>query len=649
MRNDALFIDGHLMDLDDNTKITLKLKSNVFTEVSKIVSNNSYTIKLPKTVHNQKIIDNSDIPAYQSEFPYKIHKARYFRNGVEIIKDGHAVMMAANENIEVVLVWGNFVNFSNIVSQGLSLRDLSGDDVIYFEKVNTYEPFPNNKPYFYAYFNSRKYEKEEVLNNNEDITDRTRPSYSSRVGSYPIHPVVRVPWILEKVYEKTGVRFDFSGKGLSLVNSLLIPLIDKKSNEFTLGDNHECAVDVRSGFGDLKYKVTKGLDMFEVNQVGAYGSYFKVKADSTIRFTFSGTASFYYNSSANNRNNSWQYMRVVLVIDGEEIIMATPRLDRETGIKYYGWNEMEISGYCTNALLTTQNAYIKFKHVYGGKTPIQNLVLKNAMIKCSPNVPDEVPFNSYFPIISNLPDIKIIDLIKALSCLCGVFAKQEKGIVKFISLDDIYEHKNKALNWTKRVVASYRDNKPKEINFEVSDYCQHNYFKWKEDDMVEGDYDGDLIVDNKTLDYEKDSITLQFAATDGCNIPMYTFTLGTDGNKGTYQHSSCKPRLLKEVGGTWYSNRNPSRPGSGGSVIERSYALFDGLDFDTILNERYEKLRRVLNHAKIIKENILISEYDLKEFDESIPVYLGQYGKYFAVIEIKAEDNGIAEVQLLQL
>ena len=45
MRNDLLFIDGELVDLDDSTKITLNYKSNLFTDLSKIVSNNSYTIK----------------------------------------------------------------------------------------------------------------------------------------------------------------------------------------------------------------------------------------------------------------------------------------------------------------------------------------------------------------------------------------------------------------------------------------------------------------------------------------------------------------------------------------------------------------------------------------------------------------------------
>lgn len=93
MRNELLFIDGELVDLDDNTKITLTYKSNLFTDLSKIVSNNSYTIKLPKTVRNQRIIQHADLPACQTDYPRKFHDARYIRNGVEIISNGKAVLM----------------------------------------------------------------------------------------------------------------------------------------------------------------------------------------------------------------------------------------------------------------------------------------------------------------------------------------------------------------------------------------------------------------------------------------------------------------------------------------------------------------------------------------------------------------------------
>ena len=79
MRTDMLFIDGELVDLDEDTQITLNIKSNLFTDLSKIVSNNSYTIKLPKTVRNQRIIEHADLPACDTDYPREYHQARYFR------------------------------------------------------------------------------------------------------------------------------------------------------------------------------------------------------------------------------------------------------------------------------------------------------------------------------------------------------------------------------------------------------------------------------------------------------------------------------------------------------------------------------------------------------------------------------------------
>ena len=36
MRNDMLFIGDKLMDLDDDTKVTLNFKSNIFTDLSRL-------------------------------------------------------------------------------------------------------------------------------------------------------------------------------------------------------------------------------------------------------------------------------------------------------------------------------------------------------------------------------------------------------------------------------------------------------------------------------------------------------------------------------------------------------------------------------------------------------------------------------------
>ena len=641
MRDDALYIDGQLVDLDDDTRIILKLKSNVFTEVSKIVSNNSYTIKLPNTVHNQKVICHSDLPAYLAEYAYKRHKARYFRNGVEIVKDGQAVLMATGERIEIVMVWGNFVNFSNIVNEGLSLNDLSGDEVIYFQEGNAIENYGHGKDIFYPYMNTRRYEKDELLNG--DYGGRHSTLFGGVTG--PVHPVVRVPWILNRIAEDTGVVFDFSGKGKSLIDELVIPLVDKKSNELTMETNHECKILSRTNDGELQYKVVVGHERFGINVPGMNGKYFSVTEDSDVRFQFKGKLRFYESTSEGYKMLFLAGARIVLDVDGQETTVA--KLAYQS--VQLGWNEVDISGAASVSLVKDQMALLKLVEPMGFAAfdVMDGVTLLESDLICSVNIPDEVPYDSNYPVVSNLPDIKIVDFIKSLATLCGVFPKQENGVVKFISLDEIIGNKSKAKNWTKRVVASSCENKPRAMEYAVEDYCQHNRFKWKEDDMVEGDYDGDLVVNDKTLDYEKDAITMPFASGDGCSIPLYKIeTEDTSGivTKRTYSYSACKPRIMREI-----SASRPDYVNEQLVMCEKSCVTFSGLDFETILNERYGALKEVLNRARIIKENILVSEYDLKEFDESIPVYLGQYGKYYAVIEMKAEDNGIAEVQLLQL
>ena len=61
MKDQQLYIDGVLVDIDDKTKITLDIKSNLLRDISKLTSNSTYTVKLPKTVHNQRIFEHADI------------------------------------------------------------------------------------------------------------------------------------------------------------------------------------------------------------------------------------------------------------------------------------------------------------------------------------------------------------------------------------------------------------------------------------------------------------------------------------------------------------------------------------------------------------------------------------------------------------
>ena len=127
MRTDMLFIDGELVDLDEDTQITLNIKSNLFTDLSKIVSNNSYTIKLPKTVRNQRIIEQADLPACDTDYPREYHQARYFRHGIEIIPDGRAVLVSCADTLDIALTWGNVSLMESITDGDKTLNDLENE------------------------------------------------------------------------------------------------------------------------------------------------------------------------------------------------------------------------------------------------------------------------------------------------------------------------------------------------------------------------------------------------------------------------------------------------------------------------------------------------------------------------------------------
>ena len=80
-----------------------------------------------------------------------------------------------------------------------------------------------------------------------------------------------------------------------------------------------------------------------------------------------------------------------------------------------------------------------------------------------------------------------------------------------------------------------------------------------------------------------------------------------------------------------------------------STGVFDGLHWSTLIANYYQTYQNAVKSPVIITESIRLDELSLRDLDMSIPVYLRQYGKYFAVVEVNAPSSGICEVKLLQL
>ena len=589
MRNDLLFIDGELVDLDDSTKITLNYKSNLFTDLSKIVSNNSYTIKLPKTVRNQRVIKHADLPACSTDYPRKYHEARYIRNGVEIIPNGKAVVLSISEVIEVALTWGNFVSLSNLIGEGKTLNELFSEDYVQWDSniaISDYEK------------------------NSGVIVSKINFGFKEEETAVTYHPSVRASHIVERIQAGYGLTFRWPEEKRQVISKLIIPCLYRNGGYANQQERY-CKVDIAGSQDSLLFwnKKEEGPKFGEAFQYNfATGSSIIVRS---IKVLADGTMVITPNFKSKNDNlvllygESW--------IDENYQYLPYTIIDDEYPYHYNIPYEIDI-----------QKGYFFTIGIRQGWANVNRIESNSVVFSMKPK---EIQVGDKFSIAENLPKIK------SLCYICGLFAiaSEEENQLSFVSIDIIKNNKSRAKNWTKKVVASYQDNKPNKMSYILDNFAQNNRLKWKEDETVVGLFNGVIIVENNTLDLEKDTIMMPFAASDTrggiASVPIYTYDVS-----GELEYETVEPRILLE------------QDDNG-----KSKGVFIGLDWMTLINQNYQTYQEMVRNPVIITEKIEISDIDLKELDVTVPVYLGQYGRYYALISVKAEDTGVCECKLLQL
>lgn len=598
---DELYIDGVKVDLGEDTKIVLNYKSNLFTDLSKIVSNNSYTIKLPKTARNQRMILHADLPSSFSNYPRKYHDAKYFRNGVEIVTNAKAVLISVSDKIEIAIAWGNFTSFNEIIEEGLKLNEL-GDRYDY-------------QSWFLGLVLS-DYGKNEIMISEIDFGLKDNEIQAA------LHPSVRVTYIIDLIKEKYKLNFVFPGKEYLFIHSLIVPLLTRNGgyvNEVDSKGEIQLATVQSSGEASLVYWTNvKTAEFFDTSF-----EYLYTIANVTIK-------------------------SVKVLVNGTIVITPDMKSPQNDLVVFWGDNNvMEnyhylpytiIEGeypYCYNIPLEVDLSVGQFFTLGRriGNAMIYANMYEMPYLKVGMR-PKEIQIGDKFPIVENLPDIKILDFLKSICAMAGLFVvSASPDELAFVPVDRLRENLDKAKKWTKRVVANACENKPFCIGYSLDDSARNNRMKWKEDDTVIASYDGNIIVDDETIEYERDAAVMPFAATDTvrgvASIPIYSYNV-TDGE---LEYSDVEPRILIEKDN-----------GDG-----KSKGVFTGLDWNTLIDTYYQTYQALIRKPIVITEKIEINDIELRDLDMTVPVYLAQYGRYYAIISIKAEDTGICECKLLQL
>ncbi len=198
---DELYIDGAKVDMGESG-VSLEYRSNILTDISKIVSNFSYTVKLPKTKNNLRLIECAHMPSAVSSFPYLPHVGTLLRDGVQIVDGANVVLMSVSDTIEIALSWGNATGFSKIIEfeGNLDGLDYGVDDYIFWR----YDISPD--------------EDVPIINYGFRTTEK----------HVTYHPVVSAKWILDKIQSQFNVNLLFQSDKLDILQSLKIPLLKKE-------------------------------------------------------------------------------------------------------------------------------------------------------------------------------------------------------------------------------------------------------------------------------------------------------------------------------------------------------------------------------------------------------------------------------------
>lgn len=600
---DELYIDGAKVDMGESG-VSLEYRSNILTDISKIVSNFSYTVKLPKTKNNLRLIECAHMPSAVSSFPYLPHVGTLLRDGVQIVDGANVVLMSVSDTIEIALSWGNATGFSKIIEfeGNLDGLDYGVDDYIFWR----YDISPD--------------EDVPIINYGFRTTEK----------HVTYHPVVSAKWILDKIQSQFNVNLLFPSDKLDILQSLKIPLLKKEdaqkhvdANRVTLTLSGLNKTDGALRYYQLMFYGLVQSYYIEYYNDGPFISAFKPNFKN-LQLNYSIDCSLVYVGSAYKNGG---YLDIVDADTGEILDQVNAYEVFDKGNDNYECHfkkDLSLDPYDKTIYISTTVS----KSGDDSVRIVSGFITLEA--KVSEVGADIGEYNKYFT-IPNLPSIKLIDFIKSIAYMLGVFAVPgENNDIHFVSFDSVIENKSNAVDWSSRILLNDYGDVARNISYQLNDFTQKNWFRYKEDDDVTGNYDSFIVVENRALVYERDAVSLPFSACDAlgdvASIPLYSYN---DDGELEYD-SGVNPRIVL------YDSETRS-------------CVFYPLRWEELIQQHYASYQEVVRQPKVVKEQVLLSAPELAVLDLLKPVYIRKYGSYFAIVNVKTKENNISEVELLKI
>ena len=607
-----LIIEGQHVDLAPDTDITLEYVSNLIGDVGKINLSHSYTAKLPRTTRNARILDDPGRPGHESSRTRRFLSAQYYRNGINLIGQAQAyILRTTPDSYEVALVWSTLEALQTLSQNAATLNDLPGLPLLTWIGPNGRTP---------------------------DYTGSSAGSsqdgaffawYESGLGAskYPTvktgtHPCMRLTSLIEKIMEESNVPYTLSNAARGRLNGMvLLCAPGHRPSRLQEAESGDVAGKVALTAATINGKPGTLLNITDYTYgwdapKGLTGENTTHRVLVNLQTTGSVDLSNCRFYIMGYKTGSGAYENVIE--DSAELYEAYFK-PNDAGWFMYFDEEIKLSGWPKYSIFMDYEGVASTTFVrYNPELPLY----------AANRVHDTVDIenDNRFPVQGNLPDFKQWDFVKACMAMYGLAPIIQNGALHLYTYDELLESRN-AYDWTSKV--DMTDHAPESMSYTLDSWAQRNLVTFREDIALDYDPDAVLNVDDNTLAETRNLYELPWAASMQSNAQHYKVK-----DDGTVEDVNIEPRIFYAGLGM-----------KGGAQLY----FTDDMYGEGLARASFTALQDVVRKPIKLTANIRLHEIDLAQLDLTRPVYLGQYGQYYAILKIQTSETDLCKVELLQL
>ena len=272
---------------------------------------------------------------------------------------------------------------------------------------------------------------------------------------------------------------------------------------------------------------------------------------------------------------------------------------------------------------------------------------------------DAIKYGDLIDPIINMPDIKQVEFIKTICNMFGLIPEviPRDRVIKFWNFSELYDNVGDARDWSK-----YLSERDDETEFKFGDYAQRNNLKYKDsDDVIKDNGRGTMLVEDETLQAEKDLLTLNISTCDDIYIGYTAPTVPVSrismnkwyDDAGIYKaEKTIDARIVyvKRATGKTLKLWDDAAM-AGGSVTVTDPRIASSLEVSfSYLVTNYAWLSRMLTKTNLRRAKFNLPVYEVAGMKHYIPIYLSQYKAYFYVNKINNYVPGqLCTIDLIKL